>query len=74
MVGGLPAGTTEAEIEREFTRFGTLSSVWVARKPAGFGEFTCAFMHCQVYVLHPATLRQQAVPAENVAVFSGTRH
>ena len=36
--GGLPAGTTEAEVEREFTKFGTLSSVWVARKPPGFGE------------------------------------
>ena len=36
--GGLPAGTTEAEIERQFTKYGTLSSVWVARKPAGFGE------------------------------------
>ena len=36
--GGIPAGTTEAEIEREFTKFGTLSSVWVARKPPGFGE------------------------------------
>ena len=36
--GGLPTGTTEAEIERQFTKYGTLSSVWVARKPAGFGE------------------------------------
>ena len=38
MAGGLPAGTTEADIERQFTKYGTLSSVWVARKPPGFGE------------------------------------
>ena len=37
--GGLPAGTTEAEIEREFTKFGVLATVWVARKPPGFGMF-----------------------------------
>ena len=36
--GNLPGGTSEAEIEREFARFGTLATVWVARKPAGFGE------------------------------------
>ncbi|KAL0053815.1 hypothetical protein WJX82_011200 [Trebouxia sp. C0006] len=35
-IGGLPAGTTEADIERQFTKYGTLSSVWVARKPPGF--------------------------------------
>lgn len=41
--GGLPAGTTEAEVEREFTKFGPLATVWVARKPPGFGEFSeCA--------------------------------
>ena len=38
--GGLPAGTTEAEVEREFTKFGTLATVWVARKPPGFGELS----------------------------------
>lgn len=38
--GGLPAGTTEAEVEREFTKFGTLVTVWVARKPPGFGELS----------------------------------
>lgn len=37
-IGNLPGGTSEAEIEREFARFGTLATVWVARKPAGFGE------------------------------------
>ena len=40
MAGGLPAGTTEADIERQFTKYGTLSSVWVARKPPGFGELS----------------------------------
>ena len=42
--GGLPAGTTEAEIEREFTKFGTLATVWVARKPPGFGKLFNTFI------------------------------
>eukprot|EP00884_Botryococcus_braunii_P013702 jgi/Botrbrau1/22332/Bobra.0002s0011.1 len=35
-VGGLNENITERELEEEFVRFGTLRSVWVARKPPGF--------------------------------------
>ncbi|KAK9915377.1 hypothetical protein WJX75_008212 [Coccomyxa subellipsoidea] len=35
-VGNLPSSTAERDIEEEFIRFGTLRSVWVARKPPGF--------------------------------------
>ena len=36
--GNLPTNMTERDLEDEFIRFGTLRSVWVARKPPGFGE------------------------------------
>ncbi|CAL5221221.1 g3372 [Coccomyxa viridis] len=35
-VGNLPTSITERDLEEEFIRFGTLKSVWVARKPPGF--------------------------------------
>ncbi|KAK9916566.1 hypothetical protein WJX75_004299 [Coccomyxa subellipsoidea] len=35
-VGGLDTRITERDLEDEFIRFGTLRSVWVARKPPGF--------------------------------------
>eukprot|EP00208_Stichococcus_sp_RCC1054_P007502 CAMPEP_0206134830 /NCGR_PEP_ID=MMETSP1473-20131121/237_1 /ASSEMBLY_ACC=CAM_ASM_001109 /TAXON_ID=1461547 /ORGANISM="Stichococcus sp, Strain RCC1054" /LENGTH=87 /DNA_ID=CAMNT_0053526455 /DNA_START=143 /DNA_END=402 /DNA_ORIENTATION=- len=35
-VGNLPSGIAERDLEDEFIRFGTLKSVWVARKPPGF--------------------------------------
>eukprot|EP00191_Tetraselmis_sp_GSL018_P014670 CAMPEP_0177588776 /NCGR_PEP_ID=MMETSP0419_2-20121207/6416_1 /TAXON_ID=582737 /ORGANISM="Tetraselmis sp., Strain GSL018" /LENGTH=238 /DNA_ID=CAMNT_0019079017 /DNA_START=119 /DNA_END=837 /DNA_ORIENTATION=+ len=35
-VGNLDPRVTEQELEDQFTRFGTLRSVWVARKPPGF--------------------------------------
>jgi len=35
-VGDLPRDATEKEIERAFTYYGPLKSVWVARNPAGF--------------------------------------
>ncbi|EIE19414.1 hypothetical protein COCSUDRAFT_58700 [Coccomyxa subellipsoidea C-169] len=35
-VGNLPSSTAERDLEEEFIRFGTLRSVWVARKPPGF--------------------------------------
>ncbi len=38
LIGNLPSSTAERDLEEEFIRFGTLRSVWVARKPPGFGE------------------------------------
>jgi len=35
-IGNLDARVTERELEDEFGKFGTLRSVWVARKPPGF--------------------------------------
>lgn len=35
--GNLPIGIDERDVEAEFMRFGRLRSVWVARKPPGFG-------------------------------------
>jgi RNA recognition motif-containing protein len=35
--GNLPSGISERDLEDEFIRFGTLRSVWIARKPPGFG-------------------------------------
>ncbi|KAK9794899.1 hypothetical protein WJX73_000365 [Symbiochloris irregularis] len=35
-VGSLPVDISERDLEEEFVRFGTLRSVWVARKPPGF--------------------------------------
>ncbi|KAK9823369.1 hypothetical protein WJX72_002269 [[Myrmecia] bisecta] len=35
-VGGLDTRITERDLEDEFTKFGVLRSVWVARKPPGF--------------------------------------
>mmetsp|Transcript_41905 Transcript_41905/g.78391 ORF Transcript_41905/g.78391 Transcript_41905/m.78391 type:complete len:178 (-) Transcript_41905:410-943(-) len=35
-VGNLDSRVTERELEDEFMKFGTLRSVWVARKPPGF--------------------------------------
>lgn len=56
--GNLPSSTAERDIEEEFIRFGTLRSVWVARKPPGFGEglsqnlfcTLCVALACQVLV------------------------
>lgn len=38
IAGNLPDGIPEREIEDEFSRFGPLRKVWVARRPSGFGE------------------------------------
>ena len=35
-VGDLPRDATEKEIERAFSYYGPLKSVWVARNPPGF--------------------------------------
>ncbi|KDD72583.1 hypothetical protein H632_c3166p0 [Helicosporidium sp. ATCC 50920] len=35
-VGNLSPNITEQEISDEFTKFGSVASVWVARNPAGF--------------------------------------
>jgi hypothetical protein len=35
--GNLPSAISERDIEDEFIRFGVLRSVWIARKPPGFG-------------------------------------
>jgi len=35
-IGNLDARVSERELEDEFMKFGTLRSVWVARKPPGF--------------------------------------
>lgn len=34
-VGDLGSGGSKPELEREFERYGTLKSVWVARNPPG---------------------------------------
>ena len=36
--GGLPGGIQERDLEDAFIKYGTLRSVWVARRPPGFGE------------------------------------
>ncbi len=51
-VGNLPSGIAERDLEDEFIRFGTLRSVWVARKPPGFGEH---LRHHHPLLLRPAT-------------------
>jgi len=45
-VGNLPKDLSEEEfkdledeIEREFSRYGKIAKIWVARRPPGFGEF-----------------------------------
>jgi RNA recognition motif-containing protein len=35
-VGGLNENVSKEELEDEFTKFGKLEQVWVARKPPGF--------------------------------------
>ncbi|KAF8778085.1 RNA-binding protein Rsf1-like [Argiope bruennichi] len=35
-VGGLAEDTQKEDLEREFSRFGNLTKVWVARNPPGF--------------------------------------
>lgn len=35
-VGDLPRETSEKEVERAFSYYGPLKSVWVARNPPGF--------------------------------------
>ncbi|EGD77349.1 Rsf1 [Salpingoeca rosetta] len=35
-VGGLPDDADKRELEAEFSKFGRLQDVWVARKPPGF--------------------------------------
>eukprot|EP00200_Dunaliella_tertiolecta_P019301 CAMPEP_0202401814 /NCGR_PEP_ID=MMETSP1128-20130828/3757_1 /ASSEMBLY_ACC=CAM_ASM_000463 /TAXON_ID=3047 /ORGANISM="Dunaliella tertiolecta, Strain CCMP1320" /LENGTH=51 /DNA_ID=CAMNT_0049005695 /DNA_START=79 /DNA_END=231 /DNA_ORIENTATION=- len=35
-VGNLPPGIHEMDLEDEFSRYGKVRSVWVARKPPGF--------------------------------------
>ena len=35
-IGDLPRDASEKEIERAFSYYGTLRSVWVARNPPGF--------------------------------------
>ena len=35
-VGDLPKDATEKEIEKAFSAYGPIKSVWVARNPAGF--------------------------------------
>ena len=44
-VGDLGSGGSKPELEREFERYGTLKSVWVARNPPG--KDCC--------IVHPAT-------------------
>ena len=34
-IGDLGSGGSKPELEREFERYGTLKSVWVARNPPG---------------------------------------
>lgn len=35
-VGGLNADIQREDLEREFTKFGTMNKIWVARNPPGF--------------------------------------
>ncbi|KAK3283189.1 hypothetical protein CYMTET_9106 [Cymbomonas tetramitiformis] len=35
-IGNLEPGVTERDLEEDFSKYGTMRSVWVARKPAGF--------------------------------------
>ena len=44
--GNLPTSISERDVEDEFIRFGTLKSVWVARKPPGFGKSTTCRLCC----------------------------
>lgn len=36
-IGDLPRDAEEREVERTFSHYGPLKSVWVARNPPGFG-------------------------------------
>ena len=45
LAGNLPSAISERDLEDEFIRFGTLRSVWIARKPPGFGEQSHPFGH-----------------------------
>lgn len=35
-IGGISSSTSKDEIEREFSKYGRLNSVWVAQNPPGF--------------------------------------
>lgn len=43
--GNLPSAISERDLEDEFIRFGTLRSVWIARKPPGFGAQSRLLRH-----------------------------
>lgn len=50
--GNLPTNMSERDLEDEFIRFGTLRSVWVARKPPGFGESGSSAVLVACYTQH----------------------
>lgn len=64
--GNLPSGIAERDLEDEFIRFGTLRSVWIARKPPGFG----AQRHSpsQLVRLHPSSQLQQLAASHHSAL------
>jgi arginine/serine-rich splicing factor 7 len=39
-IGDLPRHADERDIERSFRLYGCIKSVWMARNPPGFGEFS----------------------------------
>ncbi|RQX67725.1 RNA recognition motif protein [Toxoplasma gondii CAST] len=39
-IGGIEADTTTEELESIFGKYGTISTVWVARNPPGFAFLT----------------------------------
>lgn len=66
-VGNLPSGIAERDLEDEFIRFGTLKSVWVARKPPGFGEL---LRHHYASFFSSVRVRLSGVPESHRCNFS----
>ena len=70
--GNLPTSISERDVEDEFIRFGTLKSVWVARKPPGFGESTMSSLCCACCT-SPRILRRDRICQVLLLNFKSTR-
>ena len=64
-VGDLGSGGSKPELEREFERYGSLKSVWVARNPPGK-----ALIHCRIWS-HKFIWPVFLLMAEKMAAYAG---